>query len=592
MLQKLFALLVMLIAGGAFAREGSIEGRVVLAGRPVASALVAAIPLGPREWWSVAGTARTDRSGVFRITGLEPGQYALTATSDRYAAGYVAKAETANSSPVVIAMEKSGRRLTGRARHADGTPLQGRVKAARSSPLDGDLFVVDADDEGHFMTVLPPGRYRLFAEAADGMIEAAANLEEEDAEVDLQIERVYRVTPPAVIDWIRHSAAQPEDVKALRSVIGSARVVALGEATHGTHEFFEIRHRMFQILVREMGFSVLAIEASAPDVAVVNDYVLHGKGDPETAVAGLDFWAWRTSEIVETIRWMRAWNEEGRHTTKLRLHGFDMQNPSASVSVLRDYLLRVDPEFARSAGSFDAETLDAVERRLRDHRDAYAARSSQVDWIWARRQVDLIRQGSDLLRASAGAFEVRDRWMAANVKWILDHEPPGAKMVVWAHNGHVAAEPPRFFPGGSMGMHLRRIYGEAFRIFGFAFDRGGFRAASAGGEVRSHESLPAKTASFDGALAAVGLPLFFLDLRTATGLPRRWVESPLEHRSIGLTYNPETPGNDWVTIHPIRSYDAVIFVGKTSPSHVRPSPPAKTGGEDGRRPDEGDRKDE
>jgi erythromycin esterase len=323
---------------------------------------------------------------------------------------------------------------------------------------------------------------------------------------------------------------------------------------------------MLETLVREMGFTVLAIEASAPDVAVVNDYVVHGKGDAETAVAGLDFWAWRTSEVVDVIRWMRTWNEDARHTTKLQIHGFDMQNPAASVDVLREYLRRVDPDFAQSAGSFDADTLDVVERRLRDHRDAYAAKSSQIEWIWARRQVDLIRQASELLRVTARAFEVRDRWMAANVKWILDHEPPGTKMILWAHNGHVATEPPRFFPGGSMGMHLRRMYGGAIRVFGIAFDRGAFRAASPGGEVRSHEALPAKTASFDGALAAAGPSLFVLDLRSATGLSRRWVESPLEHRSIGLTYQPETPGNDWVTIHPIRSYDAVIFVGKTTPS--------------------------
>src|SRR5688500_13062576 len=567
MRQRLFAILVTMIASDALAREeASIDGRVVIAGRPVASALVAAIPLGPREWWSVAGFARTDRDGVFRITGLEPGQYALTATSDRYAAGHVGKADTARSGPVVIAMAKSGRRLSGRARHADGKPFQGRVKAARLGPLDGDLFVAETDEEGRFTMVLPAARYRLFAEAADGMIEAAADLENEAFQVDLQIERVYRVTPPAVIDWIRQTAVQPADGRALRSIVGSARIVALGEATHGTHEFLQLKHRMLETLVREMGFTVLAIEASAPDAAVVNDYVLHGKGDAETAVAGLDFWAWRTSEVVEVIRWMRAWNEDARHTTKLRIHGFDMQNPSASVDALRKYLRRVDPELAHSAGSFDADTLDAVERRLRDYRDSYAAKSSQVEWIWARRQIDLIRQGAELLRVSARAFEVRDRWMAANVKWILDHEQPGTKMVLWAHNGHVATEPPRFSPGESMGMHLRRMYGEAIRVFGFAFGGGAFRAGARAGEVRSHEALPAKTASFDGALAAAGLPLFVLDLRSATGLPRRWVESPLEHRSIGLTHDPETPGNDWVTIHPIRSYDAVIFVAETTPT--------------------------
>ncbi|HET7705100.1 MAG TPA: erythromycin esterase family protein [Thermoanaerobaculia bacterium] len=572
---------IVLLSSSASAQTASIEGRVLIGNRPVASALVAAVPRGPREWWTVAAVARSDRDGGFRITGLAPGQYAVTATSDRFAAGHVDRVDTASPKPVIIAMERSGHRLTGRVRHADGQPLVGRVHAARLSSRDGDVFVAQTDEEGGFSMLLPRARYRLFAEAADGMSEAAADLEDEDAEVNLDIERVYRVTPPAVAEWIRTSAIRFDDKADLRNVVGTARIVALGEATHGTHEFFQLKHRMLEFLVREMGFSVFALEVSAPQAAAVDEFVLNGKGDAATVVAGLDFAAWRTAEVLEMVRWMRVWNEDPRHTNKVRFHGFDMQNPGASIEVLRSFLSRVDPGYAKVTESLEPlvreggesyaddraaqrrvrDVLDLVERRMRERRDEYAAASSQIEWAWARRQIDLIRQGEELLRVRARAFEVRDRWMGANVKWILDHEPAGSKMVLWAHNGHVTAEAPRYFPGGTMGMHLRRIYGDAMRIFGFAFDRGSFRA---GNEV--HDTLPAKPGSFDGALASAGLPLFVLDLRSATGVARRWVESPLEHRSVGLAYNPETPGNDWVTMHPVRSYDAVIFVSEMTPT--------------------------
>lgn len=575
------SVLLILLALPVFAQDASIEGRVLIGRRPVSSALVAAVPLGPREWWTVAGVARSDRDGRFRITGLARGRYAVTATSDRFAAGHVDRVDTAGQKPVTIAMERSGQRLSGRVRHADGQPLVGRVAAARLSSRDGDVFVAQTDGEGRYSMLLPRARYRLFAEAADGMIEGAADLEQENAEVDLDIERVFRVTPPAAAEWIRTSALRLEDSAALRNIVGTARIAAFGEATHGTREFFQLKHRMLEFLVREMGFSAFAMEVSAPQAAVVDEYVVNGKGDAATVVAGLDFAAWRTAEVVEMVRWMREWNEDPRHAIKIRFHGFDMQNPAASIAVLREFLRRVDPGYAKVTESLDLlvredgesyaddrtarhrvrEVLDLLERRMREHRDDYAAASSQIEWSWARRQIDLIRQGEELLRVRARAFEVRDRWMAANVKWILDHEPAGAKVVLWAHNGHVTAEPPRYFPGGTMGMHLRRIYGDAMRIFGFAFDRGSFRA---GNDV--YEALPAKPASFDGALAAAGLPLFMLDLRTATGVARRWVESPLEHRSIGLAYDPETPGNDWVTVHPVRSYDAVIFVAATTPT--------------------------
>jgi erythromycin esterase len=574
MIRSLFLLAMFAFAQIGSAQDATIEGRVVVGGRPVASALVAAIPHGPREWWTVAAVARTVRDGSFRFAGLVPGRHSLTATSDRYAAGHVETAGTGQSD-VVISMERSGRRLTGRARHAGGTPLRGRIHAARLGPLDGDLFVAQTDEEGRFSVMLPAARYRLFAEAADGMVETAVDLEDDDAEVDLEIERVYRVTPPGALEWIRGSAIPLKTVKAgsgfddllpLRSVIGPARIVALGEATHGTREFFQLKHRMFEFLVAEMGFTVFAIEASAPEAAAVNEFVLDGKGDAEDVVARMDFWAWNTAEVVDMVRWMRAWNADARHTAKVRFHGFDMQNPDASVEILRAYLERVDPVYATAFDPHERGALDALERRFRDRRNSYAAASSQVEWSWARRQIDLIRQGRELLRVRARAFEVRDRRMAANVKWILDHEPAGTRMVVWAHNGHVAAEAPRFSPGGSMGEHLRRTYGDAIRTIGLAFDRGSFRAEDARGRLRAYDALAAKPASLDGALAAAGPPLFALDLRTATGIARRWIESPLEHRSIGLAYDPETPGNDWVTIHPIRSYDAVIFVAQTTPT--------------------------
>lgn len=577
----LLLVLTLFVCSTATAQPASIEGRVLIGNRPVSSALVAAVPLGPREWWTVAAVARSDRDGRFRITGIAPGEYSLTATSDRVAAGHVDRVDTASPKPVIIAMERSGHRLSGRVRHARGQALVGRVHAARLSSRDGDVFVAQTDEEGRYSMLLPRARYRLFAEAADGMIEAAADLEDDDAEVNLDIERIYRVTPPAVAEWIRTSALRFDDTAAIRNVVGTARIVALGEATHGTREFFQLKHRMLEFLVREMGFSVFAMEVSAPQAAAVDEYVSSGKGDAATVVAGLDFAAWRTAEVVEMVRWMRAWNEDPRHTTKVRFHGFDMQNPGASIDVLRGFLRRVDPGYAKVTESLDPlvrdggesyagdraaqhrvrDVLDLIERRMRDRRDDYAAASGPIEWSWARRQIDLIRQGEELLRVRARAFEVRDRWMAANVKWILDHEPAGSKMVLWAHNGHVTAEPPRYFPGGTMGMHLRRIYGDAMRIFGFAFDRGSFRAGS---EV--HETLPAKPGSFDGALAAAGLPLFVLDLRTATGVARRWAESPLEHRSVGLAYNPETPGNAWVMMHPVRSYDAVIFVSEMTPT--------------------------
>lgn len=587
---KTLCAILILAALPSCAQEAVIEGRVrTAAGRPAASVLVAAVPLEASSWWRVGAVTRSGKDGRFRIGGLPAGTYALTATSSRYGAAFV-KAVRTGERRVEVRMSAGGQRLRGVARHANGEPLRGRIMAGRLSAYDGDLFVIESDEKGEFSALLQPGRYRLFAEDADGMIESTVNLESSGAEVALDIERIFRVTPPAVVTWVRSHAvplktAEPgaplDDLRPLRPLIGDARIVALGEATHGTREFFQLKHRMLEFLVREMGFTLFAIEASAPDTVAVNDYVLHGKGDPAAAVAGMLFWTWNTEEVLAMVRWMRIYNEDPRNIAKVRFYGFDMQNPRASARILRDYFARVDREWARPhLAAFDAltrsyagnpqaqnrvtEALDAIEERLRTERPRYAAATSQPDWEWARRQVDLIRQGHELLSVRATASRVRDRKMAANVKWILDHEPAGTKMVVWAHNGHVMTASPRGGEAVTMGEHLRNIYGDRLRVIGFAFGRGAFQARGAGGALGSHKVRAARPASLDGGLAAAGIPLFAIDLRSATGVARQWLAAPVDHRMIGSMYDAARDDQFWATIHPLRSYDAVIFVAETS----------------------------
>src|SRR5216684_1510761 len=140
--------------------------------------------------------------------------------------------------------------------------------------------------------------------------------------------------PSEVTSWLKSSAipldsTSPEsgldDLRQMQSTIGNARIVAMGEATHGTHEFFQLKHRMLEFLVERMGFTVFGIEANWPESLAVNEYVLHGHGDATAALAGMYFWTWNTEELLDLIQWMRAWNADPKHDKKVRFYGFDMQ---------------------------------------------------------------------------------------------------------------------------------------------------------------------------------------------------------------------------------------------------------------------------
>ena len=125
--------------------------------------------------------------------------------------------------------------------------------------------------------------------------------------------------------------------------------MALREATHGTREFFQLKHRMLEFLVAEMGFTVFGIEAMMPEAFAINDYVLTGKGDPERALAGLYFWMWNTEEVLDMIKWMRQYNADPRHVKKVKFYGIDMQHTPSAVRVTLSYLRKVDAEHATTA---------------------------------------------------------------------------------------------------------------------------------------------------------------------------------------------------------------------------------------------------
>lgn len=384
------------------------------------------------------------------------------------------------------------------------------------------------------------------------------------------------------------------DMQPLKKIIGKARIVSLGEATHGTREFFQLKHRMLEFLVNEMGFNLFAIEATMPESFDINEYVLTGKGDPAKALAGIYFWTWDTEEVLEMIQWMRRYNTDPKHTRKVKFYGFDMQSAARAAKVTLAYLRRVDPqqaemvekelgilanpytepEFIRLAKEKKAaatETIKAVLSNFDNRKQDYIKRSSADDWIIARQHAQVLAQNIDLQSGdffSPAQFSVRDRSMAENIRWILDHEGPDAKVVVWAHNGHVATQNQSGIDW--MGSHLRRMFGSDMVVFGFAFNQGGFQAIEmpfpSERGLRPFNVAPAPEGSLDAMLASAGLQAAAIDLRALPkdGFVAKWFGEPRATRSIGAGYGEQLATNFLNTQVTPKIYDALLFVEKTT----------------------------
>ncbi|KAF0245059.1 MAG: hypothetical protein FD180_1948, partial [Planctomycetota bacterium] len=170
-----------------------------------------------------------------------------------------------------------------------------------------------------------------------------------------------RRAPAGVVEWIAAHATplvSPEaghgfgDMAPIARLVGAAKIVALGEATHGTREFFQLKHRFLEYLVARLGFTVFAIEASQSECRAIDDYVLHGRGDARAALAGVRYWTWNTEEVLSMIEWMRAWNADPGHVAKVRFRGFDMQITAGAHAGVAEFLERVgaDPALIAPIG--------------------------------------------------------------------------------------------------------------------------------------------------------------------------------------------------------------------------------------------------
>lgn len=405
----------------------------------------------------------------------------------------------------------------------------------------------------------------------------------------------------SVVAWLRSHAIPLATVEAgngfadlqqLRTLIADARVVALGEATHGSREFFQLKHRLVEFLVTEMGFTTFAMEANWPEALAVNDYVLQGREEPAKALAGLRFWTWNTEEVLALIRWMHQANRSNLGARQLTFAGFDAQFTRLAAVALKQYLDRVDPEFAAQIAPrlafFEKECRDYsgwaeadmsallrvaldVEARLRTLERDYVVRSTVEEWRRHCQHARILRQVDEQRRAGTDEkqrYMIRDRAMAENVAWILDSEGPQSKVVLWAHNAHVARDSRGVFDGEvvSMGMHLARRLERELVVVGFAFGQGSFQAVvhEEGGRrpIRGVSIGPAPVESFDATLACTGMPRFMIDLRHVDESVASWFREPQVTREIGAFFEGEEDMRQ--TIVPSARYDALAFIAETN----------------------------
>ena len=395
-------------------------------------------------------------------------------------------------------------------------------------------------------------------------------------------------TDRALIEAIRE-AAHPltggsRDYNPLMELIGDRRFVLLGEASHGTHEFYRERARITQQLIKEKGFTAIAVEADWPDAYRVNRYVRGVSDDVDAGEALSDFrrfprWMWRNTDVVDFIEWLRRHNETippGSRTAGF--YGLDLYSLHASIKAVIQYLERVDPDAASRARAryacFDHFGPDpqvygfiaATDRskscredvlsqlvELRRRATEYApgdGRSAEDELFYAEQNARLVKNAEEYYRAmffeDVSSWNLRDRHMAETLNALVEHlsrrngEP---KVVIWVHNSHVGdarATDMRQRGELNLGQLVREKHGQAAALIGFTTHHGTVTAASDwGGVVERKRVRPALTESYEALFHSVLAAPFLLTWHANRAAEEALHDARLE-RAIGVIYRPET----------------------------------------------------
>ncbi|MGX5733272.1 erythromycin esterase family protein [Bosea thiooxidans] len=370
------------------------------------------------------------------------------------------------------------------------------------------------------------------------------------------------------------------DYDRLLDAIGEARFVLLGEASHGTHEFYEERARITRRLIEEKGFTAVAIEADWPDTYRVNRYVQSVSADLDAEEALSDFrrfptWMWRNRVVVDFVEWLRRHNEAlGMSRRKAGFYGLDLYALHGAMKAVLRYLEKVDPDAAETArkryACFDhfgpdpqtygfiagnevekscqeAVVAQLVEMLKRRPMPPEADEGVEDQLFAAQQNARLVTNAEAYYRAMflapESTWNLRDRHMAETFEALAAHlgrhgQPP--KIVVWAHNSHLGdarATDRSRFGEVNLGQLIREAHEHEAFLVGFTTYQGTVTAASSWGGVAERKAVrPALARSYEALLHAVSADRFQLDLRDAgEDLPRQLLE-----RAIGVIYRPET----------------------------------------------------
>ena len=411
------------------------------------------------------------------------------------------------------------------------------------------------------------------------------------------------------IDVVRRLAVQVDldrDVDRVLELVGDATLVLIGEASHGTHEFYRVRADITRALIAHRGFNFVAVEADWPDAYRANRWARLTGADVTAEEALADFtrfprWMWRNRVVVDFLRWLRDWNAVRPEPARTGFYGLDLYSLHRSIECVLQYLQKVDPDaahrarrryscfdiFGQDVQAYGYATSFGLSRsceddviaqlvELRRRAADYATRDGRIaadDYFVAEQNARVVRNAEvyyrAMFRGSAESWNVRDQHMMSTLESLLAHVARmngDARAVVWAHNSHVGdARATSMGAHGelNLGQLTRQRFTDRSRHIGFTTHVGTVTAASGWDEPAQLMTVrPSLPGSYERLFHDVGLPAFVLPMEDPELRPA--LEPPRLERAIGVIYRPDTErASHYFTARLPQQFDVVIHIDMT-----------------------------
>lgn len=382
----------------------------------------------------------------------------------------------------------------------------------------------------------------------------------------------------AVSKWLKKNAIPLKSVEAghgfedlmpLKRILKDIRVVGLGESTHSSREFFQFKHRMLEFLVKEMGFTLFVVEAGYPGCLVTNDYILYGKGDRKSAIDGLKWRMFKNEEMAALIDWLYNYNKRVPSAKKVKFYGMDFQGWEGAKSHIISFVERVNPEFLKTILSetkqFQINPIELL-KYFASNKAEYIRLSSAQDYQAAVQNVRILIQSKRIER--------RNQYMAENVKSFLDSEGPGKRIVVSAHNTHIANRGLfRWAADFEFGSHLKNMFGDAYYALGLTSNSYTFEAlnsANTKGGWREFKLGPTPRGYVEWYLTQAGIKKYIVDFRAAPqkGPVAEWMRKPHIMRYLRSYHSTKMREVAYTKPTILRKlYDGLVYIDVSNVPH-------------------------